>query len=90
MEWNTSKKLQDVFMLKDSEVTAEKYYEMLEVLPPQAMNANSFLVGEPSDHAKDASGVYRPRYALYFTVGEKFYYGGLASEDDYKAFEITK
>ena len=86
MKWDTSKKLQTEFMLKDSEVTESKYYEMLEVLPPEAMASNAFLVGEPTDHAKDLSGNFGARFDLYFKDGEKFYYGGLASLSDYQTF----
>ena len=88
MKWDTTKKLQAESMKKDSEVTEAQYYEMLECLPPIALSANAFLVGEASDYAKDLSGQYNARYALYFRDSEKCYYGGLASIDDYKAFLI--
>ena len=65
MKWDTSKKLQTDFMQKTDEVPEEKYYEMLEVLPPEAMASNAFLVGEPDDHAKDLSG--NGRTACSFT-----------------------
>lgn len=89
MKWDTTKKLQTEFMQKDKEVTDEKYYEMLEVLPPEAMVANAFLVGEASNHAPDLSGNYNALYDLYFTDNDKFFYGGIASISDFKAFLIN-
>jgi len=88
MKWDTTKKLQTEFMLKDKEVSEKKYWEMLEVLPPEAMVSNAFLVGEPTDHSKDLSGNYNARYSLYFKDENKFYYGGEASIDDFKTFII--
>ena len=79
MQWNTTRKLQTEY-IKGEEVTRERYYEMLEVLPPQAMVQNAFLVGEPTDHGDHG----RARYALYFTQDGKYFYGGLASENDFK------
>ena len=81
-------KLQTEFLKKDQEVTAEKYEEMLGCLPPEEMCGNAFLVGEPYDHAKDLSGNFGARYDLYFEADGKFYYGGLASVRDFKAFLI--
>ncbi len=40
--------------------TEERYMEMLCVLPPEYMNANGFLVGEPTDHREG-----QPRYAAF-------------------------
>ena len=38
--------------------TEEKYWEMLEVLPPAVMMSGSFLVGEPVEHsARDGADV---------------------------------
>jgi len=45
-----------------SEVTEERYYEMLECLPPAYYSAEGFLVGEPYDH--DASNG-QPRYQAF-------------------------
>ena len=46
--------------------TKAKYWEMLEVLPPAAMYAGAFLVGEPTDHH---AGNGRPRFAAYWQRG---------------------
>jgi hypothetical protein len=87
MKWDTTKKLQTDFIIPYNEVDEEKYWEMLEVLPPEAMVSNAYLVGEPTDHV---NGV--PRFALYFRknvtvddkkIGEKFFYGGLVSVSDF-------
>jgi hypothetical protein len=42
--------------------TAERYQEMLDVLPPAAYRANGFLVGEPWDH-ETLTGA--PRYQAF-------------------------
>jgi len=83
------KTLQTDLMKKDIEVSADTYWEMLEVLPPEMQVTNAFLVGEPTDHAPDLSHNVRPRFALYFTHDGKYYYGGLASVSDFKTFLIN-
>lgn len=75
-------------MLEDSPVEEKTYWEMMGVLPPEAMVSNAFLVGEPSDHGKDRSGLFGARYALYFKNGKGHFYGGLASISDFKTFLI--
>lgn len=34
------------------EITAERYNEALEILPPALWLANRFLIGEPADHRR--------------------------------------
>jgi len=85
-----AKSLQTEFILKDREVTEERYDEMLGVLPPERMTGNAFLVGEAVDYGKDLSGKFLPRYELYFMVCDKYYYGGLASTEDFDAFVIAQ
>lgn len=84
------KKFNTEALLKDKEVTPAHYEEMLGCLPPERMCGNAFLVGEPVDHAKDASGQYRARYELYFEESRKFYFGGLCSTSDFDAFVISE
>jgi len=50
--------------------TADKYMEMLEVLPPIEWRSGAFLVGEPIDHCH-ATG--RPRFQAYRQIDDRFY-----------------
>ncbi len=62
--------------------TEERYNEMLECLPPAAMNSHGFLVGEPMDHHATTG---RPRYTAFIqwtTSGEGW------SETSY--FELSR
>jgi hypothetical protein len=54
------------------ETTEERYYDMLECLPPAYMGHGGFLVGEPYDH--DASNG-QPRYQGFCVSNGKFYQG---------------
>ena len=66
----------DIQLLRNKkEVSEEKYYEMLECLPPEIMLSNAFLVGEPFDHNE----MGKPRYDLYYMNGGRYYSGGLFS-----------
>ena len=80
------RKIQTEFFLKDKPVTVEKYDEMLGCLPPIRMAYGGFLVGEAYDYGKDKSGNFGARYDFFFTEGEKYYYGGLASVSDFDTF----
>lgn len=55
------------------ETTEERFFEMLECLPPAYQTGGerggAFLVGEPWDHHA-ATG--RPRFAAYREIGDKF------------------
>ncbi len=52
----------------------ERYWEMLEVLPPAFMTGGGFLVGEPFDHGLCAiTRSMRPRYEAFIQDGGKFY-----------------
>jgi len=53
-----------------TEVTGERYWDMLEVLPPAIQNAKGFMVGEPTDHH---AGTGRARYAAFLDKGGKFF-----------------
>jgi hypothetical protein len=53
-----------------TEVSEKQYWDWLECLPPVAMKASGFMVGEPSDHHA-ASG--QPRYQACVRVGDKHY-----------------
>lgn len=73
--------------IKGTEVTEEKYEEMLGILPPAAMCSNAFLVGEPVDHGGEG---YAPRFDLYFTRDGKYFHGGLASVQDFRTFILPE
>jgi len=49
--------------------TAERYHEMLNVLPPAAWQGWAFLVGEPTDHHAKTG---RARFACYVQKGDAF------------------
>lgn len=84
------KKLQTEFLAKTHEVTQEYADEMLGCVPPKRQAVNGFLVGEATDHAKDASGNYAARFQLIFSEGGKFYNGGLASVHDFETFLLPE
>ena len=60
------------------EVTEERYYEMLGVLPPERMSGGAFLVGEPVDAA---NGQFR--YDYYFALDGRYYHGGLLTTREF-------
>jgi len=68
--WLQSKAERQHSPIEWTETTEEKYFEMLEVLPPAYMGNGGFLVGEPYDH--DA-GNGQPRWTAFRQVGEKFF-----------------
>lgn len=53
-----------------SEVSEEKYFDMLEVLPPAFQRGGAFLVGEPQDHHAVTG---RPRFDAFKAVGKKYF-----------------
>ena len=70
-EWCAAKGARQDMPIVWTETTEEKYWEMLEVLPPAARHSGGFLVGEPWDHHA-VSG--RARFAAYRELyGGKFY-----------------
>ena len=74
-------------------ISEKHYWDMLEVLPPEAMRYSAkkktegFLVGEPYDH--NAQGV--PRYAMYTHVqkgGGRFYSIGYKTMEEFNALMV--
>ena len=55
--------------------TEERYWEMLEILPPAIMDGKGFMVGEPWTHRQcTVTGRDdRPTFAAFFKSGEKFF-----------------
>lgn len=62
-------------------VTKERYWEMLECLPPERMASNAFLVGEPTDHDRWGS----PRFDVYFENEGRYYNAGICTTADFDA-----
>jgi hypothetical protein len=58
------------------ECSAERYDEMLGVLPPERMSGWGFLVGEPSSHRRcKITGDVRADYAAFQRVEGRCYAG---------------
>lgn len=56
------------------EVSAERYDEMLGVLPPEIMTGLGFLVGEPSTHRRcTISGNVAPDFQAFARVAGRYY-----------------
>lgn len=54
--------------------TEERFYEMLEVLPPAYYANNGFLVGEPVNHRTcRVSGHIAPTYDAFVQLSGKYY-----------------
>ncbi len=75
-------------------VGEEKYYEMLECLPPKRQASNGFLVGEPMDHESEDGS---PRFQMYveklggfIKKKTKYYYTGLATVKDFEMMLMPK
>lgn len=77
-------KLQTAIIEKIEEVSEERYFEMLGVVPPERMAYGGFLVGEPFDH--DNKG--HARYQLFVEEGGKFYDCGLSTVETFDLFLI--
>ncbi len=57
-----------------TEVSAERYNEMLGILPPALHTSYGFLVGEACSHRNcKIDGTFTADYAAFITVGKKFY-----------------
>lgn len=51
-------------------VSEERYFEMLEVLPPAVMDGKGFLVGEAVDHRSETGW---PRFEAFIEYNGKYY-----------------
>ena len=57
-----------------NKTTQEKYWEMLEVLPPAVMTGLGFLVGEPLTHGTcPVTGKFGALYEAFAQVGKEFF-----------------
>ena len=62
-------------------VTAQRYQDMLEVLPPARWIGGAFLVGEAMSH--DDNG--QARYAYYFRRGDQHFHGADLTVAEFEA-----
>lgn len=69
-----------------NQVTESKYNEMLEVLPPEAMNGSSFLVGEPYDHNDKGE----PRFHMFAKFNGLYYSVGFKTIAEFNAIDLSK
>lgn len=83
-EFMYNKKIQLEFILPVEQVTPERYYEMLECLPPIRMVLNAFLVGEATQYNK--KGI--PLYDFYFEKRGQYFYGGEITTKEFDVFAI--
>lgn len=72
--------------MKWTEVSGERYDEMLGMLPPAIYLTKGFLVGEPFDHRKcEVTGDVRPSFAAFLHLWGKFYSGGNMTIPEFEA-----
>ena len=71
------------------EITAERYNEALEILPPALWLANRFLVGEPADHRRcKITNKMLPTYSAFFFAYGKFYQSDAMTVPEFRAFKV--
>jgi hypothetical protein len=70
------------------ECSAERYDQMLSVLPPTLWLANRFLVGEPADHRRcKITNKVLPTYSAFFFAYGKFYESDPMTMPEFRAFK---
>jgi hypothetical protein len=71
------------------EITAERYNEALEILPPALWLANRFLVGEPADHRRCAiTKKVLPTYSAFFFAYGRYYESDPMTVPEFRAFKV--
>lgn len=61
-------------MTKWKNVSEDRYYEMLEVLPPAVMTGNGFMVGEPWTHRTcTVTNKMQPTFQAFVEIRGKHY-----------------
>ena len=71
------------------EITAKRYNEALEILPPALWLANRFLMGEPADHRRcTITKKVLPTYAAFFFAYGKFYESDPMTVPEFRAFKV--
>ena len=75
--------------IKFTETTAERFDEMLNVLPPAwgTQGYTAFLVGEPYDHDAETG---RPRFQGFIQQGKKYYQSNRPVTVKEMQYEVTK
>jgi hypothetical protein len=72
------------------ECTADRYDEMLGVLPPALWLSKGFLVGEPFDHRTcKVTHVVRASYAAFLQRNGKFYEGDDMTVPEFRTFDLS-
>jgi hypothetical protein len=70
------------------ECSAERYNEMLEVLPPALWLANRFLVGEPADHRRcTITKTVMPTYSAFFFAFGRYFESDPMTTAEFRAFK---
>ena len=73
------------------EITAERYNEALEILPPALWLANRFLMGEPADHRRcTITKKVLPTYSAFFFAYGQFYESDPMTVPEFRAFKDEK
>jgi hypothetical protein len=71
------------------ECSAERYDEMLGILPPALWLANRFLVGEPADHRRcKITKKVLPTYSAFFFAYGKYYESDPMTVPEFRAFKV--
>jgi hypothetical protein len=71
------------------ECSAERYDEMLGILPPALWLANRFLVGEPADHRRcKITKKVLPTYAAFFFAYGRYYESDPMTVPEFRAFKV--
>ncbi|MEK7994733.1 MAG: hypothetical protein AAB403_13095 [Planctomycetota bacterium] len=77
-------------MSKFTECSAERYDEMLGVLPPALYTSYGFLVGEPFDHRKcKVTEVIRATYAAFVFHDGKYYEGPNMTAPEFRKLDVS-
>jgi hypothetical protein len=70
------------------ECPAERYNEMLELLPPALWLANRFLVGEPASHRRcTITKKVMPTYSAFFFAYRRYYESDPMTIPEFRAFK---
>jgi hypothetical protein len=71
------------------ECSAERYDEMLGILPPALWLANRFLVGEPADHRRcKITKKVLPTYSAFFFAYGRYYESDPMTVPEFRAFKV--